>query len=438
MNIAVIGYGIEGQSCHKYFSSRGDSVTICDKSTEIDLPNGVKSQLGEGYLSDLDRFDLIVRSAGINRQIILNKNPSVASKITTAINEFIANCPTKNIIGVTGTKGKGTTCTLITKMLEASGLTVWLGGNIGNSPLGFIDKIQPDDWVVLELSSFQLSDLRHSPHIAVCLMVVPEHLDWHKDLGDYTRAKSNLFKYQNKNDVAIYYADNATSSQIAHNSRGKLITYMAKPGALVRENGDIEIKSQFICNVSDLRLLGQHNWQNVCAAITAVWQTDLHNITAINSVLKSFTGLPHRIEYLESYNGIKIYNDSYATSLGATLAAIRAVPDPVVCLVGGYDRGLDFTDFVEGVVHEIENSKLKHIIVYGASSQRLSNDLRDAGVNNITISYQNNIDKILREAIELSTLNDSIVLSPGFASFDMFKNFEDRGNKFKQAVRKLK
>ncbi len=241
MNIAVIGYGVEGQSCYEYFSSRGHNVTICDKSTEIIVPDGAESQLGDNYLSNLDRFDLIIRSAGINRSVILEQNPNVGPKISTAINQFMQHAPTQNIIGITGTKGKGTTSTLITRIIESSGNKAWLGGNIGNSPLDFIDEVEQDDWVVLELSSFQLSDIQYSPHIAVCLMVVPEHLDWHEDLGDYTHAKSNLFKYQEEDDVAIYYVDNATSSQIAHSSRGRLIPYMASPGAIVKKNGDIEI-----------------------------------------------------------------------------------------------------------------------------------------------------------------------------------------------------
>ncbi len=437
MNIAVIGYGVEGQSCYEYFSSRGHNVTICDKSTEINVPVGAKSQLGDGYLSNLDRFDLIIRSAGINRSVILEQNPNVGPKISTAINQFMQHAPTQNIIGITGTKGKGTTSTLITRIIESSGKKAWLGGNIGNSPLDFIDEVEQDDWVVLELSSFQLSDIQYSPHIAVCLMVVPEHLDWHEDLGDYTHAKSNLFKYQEEDDVAIYYVDNATSSQIAHSSRGRLIPYMASPGAIVKKNGDIEIESQFICNVSELKLLGQHNWQNVCAAITAVCQAGFHDCATISNVIKSFQGLPHRIEYLKSYNEIKIYNDSYATSLGATLAAIRAIPEPVICLIGGYDRGLDLKVFIESIAIEIANKKMKHMVIYGASKKRLSHELQAANIGQFTVSDQKDIGKLLEEAIKLSKPGDGIVLSPGFASFDMFKNFEDRGNKFREAVNNL-
>ena len=182
MNIAIVGYATEGRVSAEYFARRGHSVTICDQSTDVEIPDGLASQLGDGYLHGLDQFDLIVRSAGIHPDVILERNPGVKPKITTAINEFLANSPTRNIIGITGTKGKGTTSTLTHKILESCGRKAWLGGNIGRSPLEFIDEMQPDDWVVLELSSFQLYDVHHSPHIAACLMVVPEHLDWHSDV----------------------------------------------------------------------------------------------------------------------------------------------------------------------------------------------------------------------------------------------------------------
>jgi len=172
MTIAIVGFATEGVVSAGYFAGKGHEVTVCDRNSDLDIPSQYNTQLGEGYLDKLDRFDVIVRSAGISPRVILEQNPTVEPKITTAVNEFLAHCPTKNTIGITGTKGKGTTSTLTAKILEAAGKTVWLGGNIGRSPLEFIGDIQPDDWVVLELSSFQLSDIAHAPHIATCLMVV--------------------------------------------------------------------------------------------------------------------------------------------------------------------------------------------------------------------------------------------------------------------------
>src|SRR5688500_762128 len=185
MKVAIIGYETEGRLNYEYWLAKGADITICDQDPDKDIPAGVPAQLGPGYLQNLEGFDVVVRTAGINPSIILAANAGLEGKITTAINEFLQVCPTKNVIGVTGTKGKGTTSTLITKLLEASGKQVFLGGNIGVSPFSFLPQLTPDSWVVLELSSFQLYDLKHSPHIGVCLLVVPEHLNWHTDMDDY-------------------------------------------------------------------------------------------------------------------------------------------------------------------------------------------------------------------------------------------------------------
>lgn len=433
MKIAIIGYGIEGQSCHKYFSSRGESVTICDKSTEIDIPVGTDSQLGNNYLSNLDRFDLIIRSAGINRSIILGQNPNIGAKISTVINQFMQHAPTRNIIGVTGTKGKGTTSTLISRIIKASGKNVWLGGNIGNSPLDFIDEVKKDDWVVLELSSFQLSDIQYSPHIAVCLMVVPEHLDWHEDLGDYTHSKSNLFKYQEEDDVAIYYVDNATSSQIAHSSRGRLIPYMASPGAIVKENGDIEIDSQFICNVSDLKLLGKHNWQNVCAAITAVWQAGIHDANTINSVVTSFSGLPHRLEFIRELDGVKYYNDSFGTTPETAIVAIKSFKQPKILILGGSSKGSDYSKLVETVI----TSNVRSVVTIGETGHLIQ---RLLGLKSYTkvVSDVKNMEEIVNAAKAHSKSGDIVLLSPASASFGLFKDYKDRGDQFNEAVQSLR
>ena len=225
MKIAIIGFATEGRVSAEYWARQGQEVTVCDQDESLAVPSEFERQLGKQYLDDLARFDVIVRSAGIHPDIILADNPTVRPKITTAVNEFLAHCPTKNTIGITGTKGKGTTSTLVTKMLEAAGKTVWLGGNIGRSPLEFIDQIQPDDWVVLELSSFQLSDIKHSTHIATCLMVVPEHLNWHDDVDDYIDAKTQLFIHQSEYDTAIYYAQNEISEDVACASIGTCLPY---------------------------------------------------------------------------------------------------------------------------------------------------------------------------------------------------------------------
>lgn len=198
MKVAVVGYGLEGQESARYWSKLGNKITVCDQD-ELKKDDSLHYtwQLGDNYLQNLGSFDVIVRTAGLHpNKIIEANNPEIEQKITTSVNEFIKICPTQNIIGVTGTKGKGTTSTLITKILEADGKAVHIGGNIGIPALELLPKIKNDDWVVLELSSFQLMDITKNPPITVCLMVVPEHLDWHTNMDEYIGSKQNLFKYQ--------------------------------------------------------------------------------------------------------------------------------------------------------------------------------------------------------------------------------------------------
>ncbi|HEX7259660.1 MAG TPA: Mur ligase family protein, partial [Candidatus Saccharimonadia bacterium] len=191
MRAAIIGYGVEGALALKYWHNLGYQVCVHDANRQLELPDVIESHLGPDYLKNLDQYDLIVRSPGVRPQLILQANPNLnATQITSVTTEFLAQCPAK-VIGVTGTKGKGTTATLITKMLEAAGYTVHLGGNIGHPPLDFLDQVEPEDWVVLELSSFQLMDIKQSPQVAVMLMIATDHLNWHADLHEYLSAKQN-------------------------------------------------------------------------------------------------------------------------------------------------------------------------------------------------------------------------------------------------------
>lgn len=435
MNIAIVGYNTEGRVTHDYFDAQGHELTILDQNTDLDVPEGTESVLGDQYLDNLDQFDLIVRTAGLPPRLILDKNPGVAGKITTHVNEFFKVCPTKNIIGVTGTKGKGTTSTLIAKMLEAAGKTVRLGGNIGLPPLTFLDELDQDSWVVLELSSFQLIDLEQSPHIAVCLMVVPEHLNWHPDINEYTLAKSQLFAHQTSEDIAIYYAANETSRLIAAAGHGQKVPYYAEPGATI-DNGCISISGQQICRTDELKLLGTHNWQNACAAVTAAWQVT-QDVEAIRSVLTSFKGLPFRIEFRAEKNGVRYYNDSYASGVGASLAAYKAIPGKKVMIIGGSDKGVDISELPEELKKDPDG--LRKVMLVGASAERTKAIFDEHGFSNYLMCDATDMKTMVEHAtmIAHSADHDAVVLSPGFASFDMFKNYEDRGLQFNQAVEDL-
>ena len=430
MNIAILGFDVEGRASYDYFAAQGHQLTICDQNPELQVPDGIPVVLGDTYLDDLDRFDLLVRTAGLPPAKILEKNPGVANKITTHINEFFKVSPTKHIIGITGTKGKGTTSTLVTKMLDATGQQVRLGGNIGVPPLTFLSELTPDSWVVLELSSFQLIDLKYSPHIAVCLMVVPEHLNWHSDLDEYIAAKSRLFVHQTPEDKAIYFAENDLSKRIASAGDGQKITYYAAPGTVV-EDGAIRIDGQEICQTSALKLLGAHNWQNVCAAVTAVWQVT-QDIGAMRSVLTSFSGLEHRLELVRELDGVRYYDDSFGTTPETAIVAIQAFVEPKVVILGGADKGVSY----EGLAGIVAKSNIRKVLLIGEQAPRIQAALEQAGFTNF-MPGGGNMAEIVATVQAQAQPGDIVLLSPACTSFDMFKNYKERGVQFSQAVQAL-
>jgi UDP-N-acetylmuramoylalanine--D-glutamate ligase len=432
MKIAILGFGLQGKSSLNYYRSPDNKITICDKNQPSDVPDGVDVVVGDNYLSNLDYYDLIIRSPGVHpKDIVAANNEEIFKKVSSNTNEFISACPSKNIIGVTGTKGKGTTSTLITKMLEAGGKRVHLGGNIGVPPLDLLSSgINEEDWVVLELANYQLIDLKYSPHISICLMVKPEHLDWHTDVDEYYEAKTLLFRNQSAEDIAIYYADNDNSARIASTGAARKIPYFKAPGAMVAGN-HIVIDGEPVIRLSELKMLGKHNYQNACAAVTTVWQIN-PDVGPIAQVLRDFSGLPFRIEFRQTVDEVAFFNDSYASAPPATIAAIQAVRSPKIMIIGGKDRGLDLKDLVDSIIDNQET--IKRIILIGESVNRVSEELTKASYDNFTVNDSSDIKDIVVQAKSMAAPGDSVVLSPGFPSFDMFKNFEDRGLKFNDAV----
>ncbi len=434
MKIAILGFDRQGRSAYDYWNNEDNSLVICDRNPEVPVPTEAQTQLGPDYLKDLDLYDLLVRTPGLHPRDIKAVNaeyPNILDKVTTNTDEFMRTCPSRNIIGVTGTKGKGTTSTLIARILEAAGHKVHLGGNIGIAPLEMLkDDISAEDWVVLELANFQLIDIKHSPTVAVCLMVVPEHLDWHTDTAEYFAAKSELFKRQTTDDTAIYYALNETSESIASVSVGNKIPYMQEPGATV-EDEVIAIDGQEICKTHELKLLGEHNWQNVCAAVTAAWQVT-QDIVSIRRAVTGFSGLPFRIEFRKEHDGVRYVNDSFSTTPDSCIAAMNSIPGKKVMIIGGYDRGLDMTKLVEVVTSK--QQEIRSILVVGASAQRLTDLFQKHNFTNYTMSSNGSMQEIVKEAADLAEPGDAVILSPAFASFDKYKNFEDRGMQFNEAI----
>lgn len=434
MKVAVIGYEIEGKSAVAYWQAKGAEVTVCKRTESTQIPDGVATQFGDGYLEGLNRFDVINRTGSVHPNILLAANTGIEDKITTVINEFLRVCPTKNVIGVTGTKGKGTTSTMIYKMLQAAGKHAFLAGNIGNSPLDFVDELNEDSWVVLELSSYQLYDLKHSPRIGVCLMIVPEHLNWHGSMEDYIRSKQQLFAHQSPKDTAIYFADNEVSHSIASCSPGAKIPYYAVPGAYIEDEKYVTIDNQRICEITELQLRGKHNWQNVCAAVTALWQVS-QETDVLRAVLLTFSGLPHRIEFVRDIDGVHYYNDSFASNPGATEAAIDAIPGPKIPILGGFDRMIPLEGFAAFI--KLHEKEFPAMLLVGQSAHRLADELTSAGYKNFVIIPAQDMAGIVSAARGVAKNGDTVLFSPGFASFDMFKNFEVRGELFKQEVNSL-
>ena len=426
MKIAIAGYGLEGESNFRYFSSNTDNlITIADQKTPSrPIPSGIDTIIGEDAFQRLEGFDMVVRTAGLAPRKI-----KTDGKIWSATNEFFEKCPA-GIIGVTGSKGKGTTASLIASILDAAGKKVWLVGNIGVAVLDIIEQIHPNDIIVYELSSFQLWDIEKSPHVAVVLFIEQEHLDVHTDTDEYVLAKTNITKYQNNDDILIYNQSNQFAKSIAEKSTAHLLGYPNKESAHVN-GGYFYYGEQKICSVNSLTIAGKFNQDNACAAIDAVWGIT-NDSSVIQKGLNSFSGLPHRLQLVRELDGVKYYDDSFATIPGAAIAAISAFDGPKVVILGGSSKGSNFTNL--GL--ELAKQDVKAILI-GNESENIANSCKEAGYNNYEIMEYISMDEVVRRAQSLSAPGGFVLLSPACASFDNFKNYSDRGDKFSAAVNRL-
>lgn len=423
--VAILGFGTEGKSAFNYFQKRGAEVEIREEDKSIELPEGVVAVTGETYLDDLDKYDVVVRSPGVNPGKI--KTNAVVTSVTK---EFFANCPSP-IIGVTGTKGKGTTSTLIALILKAAGKTVHLGGNIGVPALDFLADVKPDDIVVLELSSYQLDDLNQSPHIAVGLMIASDHLQYHKTRDEYIKAKSHIFTFQKSNDVAVYFAQNTDTTGIAEKSKGQKRPFFDEDWTHIK-GGELWFKDQKVCRLSEIGLLGSHNLQNIAAAINATVDYAGH-MDVIANVLTKFKGLAHRLEFVGEHNGVRYINDSYGSVPEATQAAVEAFKEPVVLILGGYDKGNDMSDLCQYIA---KNKRVHTVLLVGNTTDKIKQLLDKAEYKSYKFGFKSMAEVVLAAA-KSADKGDVVLLAPGTSSFDMFKNFEDRGVQFKQAVNGL-
>lgn len=428
MKVAIAGYGIEGKASYRYWVNKGMDVTVVDERDipANDLPANCETKLGKGAFQDLYGFDVVVRTASLPPTAI-----KTHGKIWSATNEFFAQCPAP-IIGVTGTKGKGTTCSLIASILRAAGRKVHLVGNIGNPALALLDEITPDDIVVYELSSFQLWDLHRSPAVAVILMLEADHLDVHADFEDYLKAKSHIRMFQTADDVCFYHPFNSYSDTVAHATTvGDIIRYgIEEDGAVYISSNNFCVHSDLICSVDALQLPGAHNLENACAAISAARIFTVDNV-AIECGLRSFSGLDHRLKFVGEVDGVKYYDDSIATTPGSAMAALKSFSQPKVVILGGSDKGAMYDEIVD-LCKATETS----VVAIGTTGAKIAELCTSKGVAVVRL-VTNDMRQILSAARTMSKPGSVVVLSPASASFDQFASYAERGEKFIEAVKAL-
>lgn len=435
MKIAIAGYGVEGQENLAYWSQDPENdIMIVDERADggATYPHGVDTMLGPGVFKNLNGFDLVVRTAGLAPYKI-----ETDGKIWSATNEFFAKCPAP-IIGVTGSKGKGTTSSLIASILEAAGKKVWLVGNIGVPALGVLSQVQPEDVVVYELSSFQLWDLEKSPHVAVVLHIEADHLDVHRSMDEYVEAKGQITRWQTEDDILVYNANNTYAERIAATSQAQKIPYPSASAAYVHMYDEMFCYGEYnaLCSIHELRIPGGHNVVNALAAIDAVWPFT-QDPAAIKAGFNAFHGLPHRLAYVATVDGVEYYDDSIATTPGSAIAALNAFPGKQkVIILGGSYKGSDFSE----LAHELTQHQVKALLI-GDEAQRISQACEDAGFRNYEIiddvPASTIAETVTRRAAEFAQPGSVVLLSPSAASFGLFKNYVDRGEQFIAAVKGL-
>lgn len=445
--IAVCGIGISNTPLIKSFLEKGARVIACDRRSAEQIgpladeleKEGAELKLGDDYLSDLE-VDIIFRTPGMSfnlPELVSARKRGIA--VTSEMEVFFDLCPA-TIFAVTGSDGKTTTTTLIAKMLEAEGKKVFVGGNIGKPLLPEIENITADDFVVAELSSFQLISMRKSPDVAVVTNVAPNHLDIHKDMDEYVEAKKNILLHQNAFSRTVLNRDNEITDSFRSFVRGQSLGFSMKRrlnnGAWLDGKGILHMAYRGIdvpvLDRKDIAVIGDHNVANYLAAITAVW--GYVGVDTINKVAKEFGGVAHRIELVRELNGIKFFNDSIASSPTRTIAGLKAFDKKVFLIAGGYDKHIPFDPLMPYLVE-----KVKTLYLCGDTAQKIEDCLKNYE------SYNGSPEIVRTKDIKGATImaykaaksGDIITLSPACASFDAFPNFAARGNYFKEVVNSL-
>lgn len=430
MKIAIAGYGAEGKSNYNYFARQDHDVVIVDERAITDAPVDASVITGQDAFSRLNGFDMVVRTAGLAPHKI-----TTDGVVWSATNEFFDKCPA-SIIGVTGSKGKGTTASLIASILREAGQTVHLLGNIGVPALDVLDAIKSDDIVVYELSSFQLWDIKKSPNVAVVLMIEPDHLDVHADFDEYINAKANIRRFQTKKDICFYHPTNEFSKRIAtvvssdHTHR---YNDASDEQSVYADEDDFMTDSCVICPVDALQLPGGHNVENACAAICAALEYT-SDWSAVERGLRAFHGLNHRLKFVREVAGVEYYDDSIATTPGSAIGAMKAFSQPKIMILGGSSKGADFTE----VALTAKKTHVSQVITIGNEADAIHAVFAEnTAIPVLNLGTDVTMQQVVEQASRLAKDGDIVVLSPACASFGMFKNYSDRGDQFIAAVEQL-
>lgn len=453
-HIAVIGLGVEGYSSVLYLATLGAKVVVLDSREDVAKPEelvnkGVAFVLGKEYLSHLTGIDVIVRSPGVKRNLPQLVEAEAKGIIITSQTQLFLDWSPAQVIGVTGTKGKGTTSALIYEMLKAQGYDAYLGGNIGKPPFDFLDTLTEKSKVVLELSSFQLEDVTKSPHIAVMLMVTAEHLgadtvgtqNYHESIEDYVAAKRNIATFQTPEDILIVNRDYPASHESDAHTIGTVYQVSRERGVLEDgcyvQDGFVWVKKnrqeERIIATKDILLPGGHNLENVCGATMAARLAGVSR-EHIADVLKTFKGLEHRLELVGEVHGVKYYDDSFSTTPETAIAAIQAFKQPEVLILGGSSKNSDFTE-LGSVIAKADN--IRAIIGIGIEWERIKEAIQEHDTNVFMVEGAKDMATVVQAASKIAQKGDVVLLSPACASFGMFPNYKVRGEQFKEEVKKL-
>lgn len=450
--VCVIGIGVSNLPLIKLLVKWGARVTALDKRTETQLGEdytdlaklGVSFGLGEDYLSKIpDDTEILFKTPGmrIDTPEILKARDNGAI-ITSEMELFFDFCPCP-IIAITGSDGKTTTTTLVSEFLKAERKVVYLGGNIGMPLVSELDNIKSEDRVVLELSSFQLHTLKKSAQVAVVTNITPNHLNWHTDYQEYIDSKKNIFAFQGDNGVTVLNYDNDITRNFANDAKNTVFFsrlenlidgYCLDGKTLVKKKNGKIIERYF--SYEDIYIPGMHNVENYLAAIAA---TDgLVSKETFHKVAKTFTGVPHRIEKVRELEGVTYYNDSIASTPVRTLAGLESFDEKVILIAGGDDKKIPYDEFGFEL-----NNRIKKLVLVGKTSEKIMNAVLNAeNYNGLEVHKIDGLDKenfkeAVKQAKKIAEDGDIVILSPASTSFDIFKNYEERGNFFKEIVNSL-